>query len=34
VQLFDGIKGSHFTVLGLPLLPMLDYLRTRSILPA
>ena len=34
VQLFDGVKGSHFTVLGLPLLPVLDYLRTRSVLPA
>ncbi len=34
VQLFDGIKGSHFTVLGMPLLPVLDYLRTRSVMPA
>ncbi|HEX8384194.1 MAG TPA: nucleoside triphosphate pyrophosphatase [Sphingomonas sp.] len=33
VQLFDRIEGSHFTVLGLPLLPVLDYLRTRSVMP-
>ncbi|HYZ49017.1 MAG TPA: nucleoside triphosphate pyrophosphatase [Sphingomonas sp.] len=31
-QLFSRIEGSHFTVLGLPLLPVLDYLRTREIL--
>ena len=30
-QLFAGIEGSHFTILGLPLLPLLDYLRTRGI---
>lgn len=33
VQLFHRIDGSHFTVLGLPLIPVLDYLRTRSVLP-
>ena len=33
-QLFSTIKGSLFAVQGLPLLPLLDYLRTRSILPA
>lgn len=32
VQLFHRIEGSHFTVLGLPLLPVLDYLRARSVL--
>lgn len=31
-QLFSRIEGSHFTVMGLPLLPVLDYLRTRGIL--
>ena len=32
VQLFTRIEGSHFTVLGMPLLPVLDYLRVRSVL--
>ena len=32
VQLFAKIEGSHFTVLGMPLLPVLDYLRTRHVL--
>jgi len=30
VQLFDRVEGSHFTVLGMPLLPVLDYLRVRG----
>ena len=34
VQLFTRIDGSHFTVLGLPLLPVLDYLRTRGMMSA
>jgi septum formation protein len=34
VQLFDRIDGSHFTVLGLPLVPVLGYLRVRDVLPA
>ncbi|WP_394648743.1 Maf family protein [uncultured Sphingomonas sp.] len=33
-QLFARIDGSQFTVLGMPLLPVLDYLRTRQVLPA
>lgn len=33
-QLFTRISGSLFAVQGLPLLPMLDYLRVRSILPS
>ncbi len=28
-QLFARIEGDHFTILGLPLLPLLDFLRTR-----
>jgi septum formation protein len=31
-QLFTRIDGSHFTVLGLPLLPLLDYLRVRGVM--
>ena len=31
-QLFDRIDGSHFTILGMPLLRVLGYLRTRSCL--
>jgi septum formation protein len=31
-QLFEEIDGSHFAVLGLPLLPLLAYLRARGIL--
>ena len=31
-QLFDRIVGSHFAVLGMPLLPLLAYLRERGLL--
>jgi len=31
-QLFEEITGSHFAILGLPLLPLLDYLRDRGAL--
>ena len=31
-QLFEEIEGSHFAVLGLPLLPLLAYLRERGLL--
>jgi len=31
-QLFARIEGSQFTVIGLPLLPLLDYLRVRGVL--
>lgn len=30
VTLFDRIDGNHFTILGMPLLPVLGYLRTRG----
>lgn len=33
-QLFTRIEGSQFTVLGLPLLQVLDYLRIRGVMPA
>ena len=32
-QLFSRIEGSQFTVLGMPLLPVLGYLRDRGVLP-
>ena len=34
VQLFESIEGSHFTVLGMPLLPVLGVLRARGVLVA
>jgi septum formation protein len=34
VQLFDSIKGDHFTILGMPLLPLLGALRERGLLSA
>jgi septum formation protein len=34
VQLFDWIEGSHFTVLGMPLIPLLGALRERGLIPA
>lgn len=32
VQLFTKIEGSQFTILGLPLLPLLDWLRVRGVM--
>lgn len=32
VQLFSRVEGSQFAIQGLPLIPLLDYLRTRGIL--
>ena len=34
VQLFDTIEGDHFTILGMPLLPLLGALRERGLLIA
>lgn len=34
VQLFERIDGDHFTILGLPLLPLLEALRLRGVLAA
>ena len=34
VQLFDRIDGDHFTILGMPLLPLLGALRERGLMPA
>lgn len=34
VQLFDRVEGSHFTILGMPLLPLLGALRERGLVPA
>ena len=33
-QLFTRIEGDYFTVLGLPLLPVLDFLRAQKAIPA
>ncbi len=32
-QLFADIRGDYFSILGLPLLPLLDFLRTHKVLP-
>lgn len=34
IQLFESIAGDYFTILGLPLLPLLDFLRRQDALPA
>jgi septum formation protein len=34
VQLFDDIRGSYFTILGMPLLPLLAALRANGIVPS
>jgi septum formation protein len=32
VQLFSGLQGSQFTILGMPLINVLDYLRVRGVM--
>jgi septum formation protein len=34
VQLFDRVEGDHFTILGMPLLPLLGALRARGLVAA
>lgn len=31
IQLFDTVDGNYFTILGLPLLPLLDFLREKGV---
>ncbi len=34
VTLFDSVEGDHFTILGMPLLPLLGALRARGLMPS
>jgi septum formation protein len=34
VTLFDQVEGDHFTILGMPLLPLLGALRERRLMPS
>jgi septum formation protein len=34
VTLFEEVEGSHFTILGMPLLPLLGALRERGLMPS
>ena len=34
VTLFDKVEGSHFTILGMPLIPLLGALRQRGLVPS
>ena len=34
VTLFDAVDGDHFTILGMPLLPLLAALRDRGLMPS
>ena len=33
IQLFDRVEGDHFTIIGLPLIPLLAELRVRGVVP-
>ena len=33
IQLFERVEGNHFTIIGLPLLPLLVFLREAGIAP-
>ena len=33
IHLFERVEGDYFTILGMPLLPLLDFLRREEILP-
>ena len=33
IHLFERVEGDYFTILGMPLLPLLDFLRSRSFMP-
>jgi septum formation protein len=32
IQVFEGIEGDHLTIMGLPLLPLLDFLRREGLI--
>ncbi len=34
IQLFDAIRGEHSTILGLPLIPLLSFLRGQGVIPS
>lgn len=34
IQLFESVVGDHFTIMGMPLLPLLNELRNRGVVPA
>jgi septum formation protein len=34
IQLFDRMEGDYFTILGLPLLPLLNFLRHKGLMPS
>jgi septum formation protein len=33
IQLFDSVEGTFFTILGLPMVPLLGFLRSEGVLP-